>query len=473
MRCPVKDNNLKRVLFLINIPTLFLVLDLLANWYFNWQTSPVKQISPFTQYQMILQASFCLIYFPLTFLIFKYFSKNLQSAFKSWESEKQNLVARLQEIKSFSSQIFESSSTAAGSMDVTVASLEELNSMVQLNSEHAKQAASLSHSSRDTAENGEREITQLIQSMKEISDSSKKVQEITYLIDDISFQTNLLALNAAVEAARAGEQGRGFAVVADAVRNLAQKSAVAAKDIASLINDTTLKVDKGFSMANNSGEVLKKILTSVKMVSDLNNEISLASQEQTVGLNQISKAMNVIDQSLQTNSTTMKDLTAKVDELQNLSVVEKLAENVEEKKITMAAPVTVTKKVETPKLEASTTPIKSPASENKKTPKPVLPTTATKPTSLAKVKTKVNNVVEFRSVPKPAPKIDTPAEEKPKVVKADVKTKKTQEVTTATPSASSPVVGAVTQQKPLSKAAQLIPFDEDLDRTKLSKAEDF
>jgi hypothetical protein len=460
----VKVNNLKRVLFLINIPTLFLVLDLLANWYFNWQTNPAKQVSPFTQYQMILQASFCLIYFPLTFLVFKYFSKNLQSTFQSWESEKQNLVARLHEIKSFTSQVFESSSTAAGSMDVTVASLEELNSMVQLNSEHAKQAASLSHSSRDTAENGEREITQLIQSMKEISDSSKKVQEITYLIDDISFQTNLLALNAAVEAARAGEQGRGFAVVADAVRNLAQKSAVAAKDIASLINDTTLKVDKGFSMANNSGEVLKKILTSVKMVSDLNNEISLASQEQTVGLNQISKAMNVIDQSLQTNSSTMKDLTAKVDELQNLSV----AENVVEKKIVMEAPVTVTKKVETPKLEATITPIKTQAPENKKPTKTVLSATATKPTSPTKVKTKVNNVVEL----KPVAKVDTPAEEKPKVVKADVKTKKTQEVTTATPSAASPVV-AVAPQKPLSKAAQMIPFDEDLDRTKLSKAEDF
>jgi methyl-accepting chemotaxis protein len=249
--------------------------------------------------------------------------------------------------------------------------------------------------------------------MREISESSKKVQEITYLIDDISFQTNLLALNAAVEAARAGEQGRGFAVVADAVRTLAQKSAVAAKDIAHLINETSNKVEKGFSQANNSGEVLKKILTSVKMVSDLNNEISLASQEQTVGLNQISQALNVIDHSLQDNNNTMKDLTNKVSELQNTK-----------SEVKATTPQFVVKN-EAPKE------------------------TPTKPQKVEAVKSEPVKVKTTEKKPTPPAKKPTPEAAKPKLT------------------------AVKNEPKPATKAEELIPFDEDLDRVKLAKAEDF
>lgn len=209
----------------------------------------------------------------------------------------------------------ESATEAAASLEETVASLEEMSSMVKLNSDNAKQAAALSQSSKDSAEQGQREINQLIESMRDISTSSKKIEEIISVIDDIAFQTNLLALNASVEAARAGEHGKGFAVVAEAVRTLAQRSAVAAKDINSLIKESVEKVEKGSTVADRSGEVLANIVNSVKKVSDLNNEISAASGEQTTGIQQISKAMNQLDQGSQANAAGAEEVAASSEEI--------------------------------------------------------------------------------------------------------------------------------------------------------------
>lgn len=435
-------NNFKKWLILINTPTVFLVADLIYSW-FHFQSLDVAKMTPSTfQTKFIIESIFCLSYFPISIFVYRSLKKEFEQTSYQFENEKSAMLHKLDELTKYSEQLTRSSGNAASSMEQTVASLEELNSMVQLNSEHAKQAAALSQNSRDTAIHGEQEINLLIQSMREISDSSKKVQEITYLIDDISFQTNLLALNAAVEAARAGEQGRGFAVVADAVRNLAQKSAVAAKDIANLINETTTKVDKGFSQANNSGEVLKKILTSVKMVSDLNNEISLASQEQTVGLNQISQAMNVIAQSLQSNNSTMKDLTAKVSELQNakpeLPLAPPLKQNEEAKN---TAPTEKAKKAVAHK------PVAKPAKN---------PTKATE---------KAPSVAHMKSTQKTEAKTPSPV---------DAATATKTESNPAAATASKPKLAAVkSDAKPASKAEELIPFDEDLDRVKLAKAEDF
>ena len=209
----------------------------------------------------------------------------------------------------------EASTEAAASLEETVASLEEMSSMVKMNSDNAKQAAALSQSSKDAAEQGQGEISNLIESMHDISKSSKKIEEIISVIDDIAFQTNLLALNASVEAARAGEHGKGFAVVAEAVRTLAQRSAIAAKDINVLIKDSVEKVGKGSTIADRSGEVLANIVNSVKKVADLNNEISAASSEQTTGIQQISKAMNQLDEGSQSNAASSEEVAASAEEI--------------------------------------------------------------------------------------------------------------------------------------------------------------
>ena len=219
------------------------------------------------------------------------------------------------QIASTSHQVSSASTAAASALEETVSSLEELSSMVKLNAENSKQAAILSQSSSHTAEEGESEIKTLLQSMTEISASSRKIEDIINVIDDIAFQTNLLALNAAVEAARAGEQGKGFAVVAEAVRNLAQRSASAAKDITALIKDSVQKIEHGTRVADKSGGVLKNIVTSIKKVSDLNNEIAASSAEQSTGISQISKAMHGLDQSTQQNASASEELAASSEEM--------------------------------------------------------------------------------------------------------------------------------------------------------------
>lgn len=221
----------------------------------------------------------------------------------------------IQQLTASGQTLSQSSTAAAASLEETVASLEEMSSMVKMNSDNAKQASALSQTSRDSAEQGEKEIQNLIVSMKEISASSRKIEDIINVIDDIAFQTNLLALNAAVEAARAGEQGKGFAVVADAVRTLAQKSAVAAKDITVLIKDSVDKIEKGTKIADQSGTVLNNIVTSVKKVADLNQEISAASSEQSTGITQVGKAMNQLDQSTQTNAASAEEIAASAEEI--------------------------------------------------------------------------------------------------------------------------------------------------------------
>lgn len=229
------------------------------------------------------------------------------------------VATSVEQLNEAGNSLSQSSTEAAASLEETVASLEELSSMVQLNSDNAKQAAALSASSRDAAEKGQHEIETLILAMSKISQSSRKIEEIISVIDDIAFQTNLLALNAAVEAARAGEQGKGFAVVAEAVRALAQRSAAAAKDITNLIKESVEQVEDGSKIAGQSGTVLTNIVTSVKRVSDLNNEISSASAEQTSGIQQISKAMNQLDQASQSNAASAEEIASTSGEIANLA----------------------------------------------------------------------------------------------------------------------------------------------------------
>ncbi|CAE80933.1 putative methyl-accepting chemotaxis protein [Bdellovibrio bacteriovorus HD100] len=246
-------------------------------------------------------------------------SKQISAISEQLTEASNHVAGAVTQMTSAGSSLSQSSTEAAASLEETVASLEELSSMVQMNSDNAKQAASLSASSREVAEKGQGEISKLISSMEQISASSRKIEEIIHVIDDIAFQTNLLALNAAVEAARAGEQGKGFAVVAEAVRALAQRSASAAKDITQLIKQSVQQVEEGSQIASSSGLVLDNIVTSVKKVSDLNTEIATASTEQTAGIQQISKAMNQLDQAAQGNAASAEEIAASSAEIDTMA----------------------------------------------------------------------------------------------------------------------------------------------------------
>lgn len=230
------------------------------------------------------------------------------------------ITSASQQIANSSQSLSAAATQQASSLEETVATMEELTSMVRLNTDNSKQAANLASTTRDVAERGERDIKALIYSIQSISADSKKIEEITTVIDDIAFQTNLLALNAAVEAARAGEQGKGFAVVADAVRSLAQRSAEAAKDIADLIKKSVEKIEMGSQQAKQGGVVLTEIVTSVRKVAELNNEIASASDEQSQGISQIGKAMNQLDEVTQGNAAVSEEAAAAAEELSAQSV---------------------------------------------------------------------------------------------------------------------------------------------------------
>lgn len=225
------------------------------------------------------------------------------------------------ELATASHQASAGSTQAASALEETVASIEELTSMVKVNADHSQSASALSQASINSALEGEKEMQVLTAAMQDISDGSKKMSEIIEVIDGIAFQTNLLALNAAVEAARAGEQGRGFAVVAEAVRVLSQKSAVAAKDISQLIQDSGEKVQRGASVAGRSRVLLTNILDSVKKVADLNNEIAAASSEQATGISQISQAMTELDLSVQQNAQASEEVAQLSDKMAEQSEI--------------------------------------------------------------------------------------------------------------------------------------------------------
>lgn len=191
----------------------------------------------------------------------------------------------------------------AASIEETSASLEEMNSMIDLNAKNSNLAKDLAYQAANKAVEGGKSMTALIASMDEVSASSKKIEEIMSIIDDIAFQINLLALNASVEAARAGEHGKGFAVVAEAVRNLAHKSAESAKEIAVLTQESITRIENAQALANESGNSVSAIGEHIGKVSSNNNEIATASAEQAQGINQISKAILILEKGTIENSS--------------------------------------------------------------------------------------------------------------------------------------------------------------------------
>ena len=198
----------------------------------------------------------------------------------------------------------------ASSLEETASSMEEMTSTVKQNAENASHANQLARGAREQAERGGEVVTQAVVAMKAINESSRKISDIVSLIDEIAFQTNLLALNAAVEAARAGEQGRGFAVVATEVRNLAQRSAGAAKEIKGLIKDSAEKVHNGTALVDQTGKSLAEIVDSVKKVTDIVAEIAAASAEQSAGIDQVNHAVLQMDEMTQQNAALVEEAAA-------------------------------------------------------------------------------------------------------------------------------------------------------------------
>jgi methyl-accepting chemotaxis protein len=205
----------------------------------------------------------------------------------------------------------------ASALEETAASMEELTTTVRQNADNARQANQLSIAASEVAAQGGAVVGQVITTMGSINESSRKIVDIIGVIDGIAFQTNILALNAAVEAARAGEQGRGFAVVASEVRNLAQRSAAAAKEIKVLIGDSVDKVDVGAKLVDQAGATMEQVVSSIRRVTDIMAEITHASQEQTGGIEQVNQAIGQMDQVTQQNAALVEEAAAAAASMQD------------------------------------------------------------------------------------------------------------------------------------------------------------
>jgi len=205
----------------------------------------------------------------------------------------------------------------ASSLEETASTMEELTSTVKQNADNARQANQLVQAASSVAQDGGSLVNKVVDTMGSIKESSRKIVDIIGVIDAIAFQTNILALNAAVEAARAGEQGRGFAVVASEVRNLAQRSASAAKEIKSLINDSVQEVDAGGKLVDQAGQTMELIVDAVKQVADIMSEITAASQEQSDGIEQINQAISQMDQMTQQNAALVEQAATASQSMQD------------------------------------------------------------------------------------------------------------------------------------------------------------
>ena len=258
-------------------------------------------------------------------LAFNTFMDKLHSIIRQVRDAAMNATTASQQLSAAGDQLASGAQEQASSLEQTAASLEEITGTVKQTADNARQASQVATGSRDVADKGGKVVATAVDAMGEINRASKKIADIITTIDEIAFQTNLLALNAAVEAARAGEQGRGFAVVASEVRNLAQRSATAAKEIKGLIQDSVGKVETGSALVNQSGQTLEEIVGSVKRVTDLIAEIAAASNEQSAGIDQVNKAVAQMDQVVQSNaaqteelSSTARALAAEAGSLQSL-----------------------------------------------------------------------------------------------------------------------------------------------------------
>jgi methyl-accepting chemotaxis protein len=244
---------------------------------------------------------------------------NMAGVIRTIKSSTREVANGADEISKGNLNLSQRTEEQASSLEETASSMEEMTSTVRQNADNAAQANQLAQAARQQAEKGGSVVGQAVAAMSEINTSSKRIADIIGVIDEIAFQTNLLALNAAVEAARAGEQGRGFAVVASEVRNLASRSAEAAKEIKALIQDSVGKVTEGSKLVDQSGQTLSEIVASVKKVTDIVAEIAAASQEQSAGIEQVNKAVTSMDEVTQQNAALVEEAAAAAEALMQQS----------------------------------------------------------------------------------------------------------------------------------------------------------
>lgn len=240
----------------------------------------------------------------------KQMSGKLNRIIGTVRSKATQTMSSARELTQGSDDLSQRTQEQAASLEEAAASMEQMAATIKQNADHAREASQLALGAHKQADNGSVVVQQAVSAMDEINSSSRKIADIIGVIDEIAFQTNLLALNAAVEAARAGEQGRGFAVVASEVRNLAQRSGSAAKEIKALISESVDKVRVGASLVDQSGKAIEELMLSVKRVSNVVAEISVATQEQAAGVDQVNLAVTQMDQVTQQNAALVEEAAA-------------------------------------------------------------------------------------------------------------------------------------------------------------------
>ncbi len=320
------SDNVRRVLWSVIVAGLLVTLVLVAVSYFIVRTI-WQQLGGEPEYAQEIASAVASGNLTMQIEVERGDTTSLLAALGEMQTRLQNMVSEIKtsaetikvasaEIASGNSDLSSRTESQASSLEETSSSMETMTETVKQNADNARQANKMVETASEVAVKGGAVVSQVVTTMDDINQSSKKIVDIISVIDGIAFQTNILALNAAVEAARAGEQGRGFAVVASEVRSLAQRSAAAAKEIKTLIGDSVDKVRTGSALVDQAGQTMDEIVASVRRVSDIMSEITAASQEQSTGIQEIGSAINQMDEMTQQNAALVEEAAAAAESLE-------------------------------------------------------------------------------------------------------------------------------------------------------------